>query len=152
MVKLNSIHAKVRVQEVDGKLFSPSSLLKGSEVPTTVRDDVEEDEEDNGDSDEDDSVEQFDEDELEWGTDLELEEYSGDTVVNESIQFPRETADVDENTEEQLESVGDGQFSGETKLITTDHATQDCSSGEEDDFEVDEDHDSIVQTHSSRDI
>ncbi|KAI3670330.1 hypothetical protein L2E82_53895 [Cichorium intybus] len=92
-----------------------------------------------------DLVEQFDEDESEWGTDLELEDYSGDTVVKESIQFPMEKVDVDENAEEQLESDGHGQFSGETKFITTDQGAQAHSSGKEDNFEVDEDDDSIVQ-------
>ncbi|KAI3781546.1 hypothetical protein L2E82_11563 [Cichorium intybus] len=140
-----SSSAKVRVQEVDRKLFSPSSWLKEIGIPTKEGDDAEEDEEDNADSEEDDPIEQFDEDESEWGTDLELEEYSGDTVVKESIQFPREKDHVDENTDEQLENDGDGQFSGENKCISTDHGTQGCSSGEEDDLELDEDDDAFVQ-------
>ncbi|KAI3749278.1 hypothetical protein L2E82_19885 [Cichorium intybus] len=139
------VQVKVRVQEVDRKLFSPSSWLKEIDIPTKEGDDAEEDEEDNADYEEDDPIEQFDEEESEWGTDLELEEYSGDTVVKESIHFPREKDHVDENTDEQLESDGDGQFPGETKFISTDHGTQGCSSGEEDDLELDDDDDSFVQ-------
>ncbi|KAI3780180.1 hypothetical protein L2E82_10151 [Cichorium intybus] len=82
-----------------------------SDVPTREGDNVEEDEEDKGESEEDDHLEQLEEDASEWGTKLDLEKDSCETVVKESIQFPREKNDVDENAEEQLESDGDGQFS-----------------------------------------
>ncbi|KAI3709348.1 hypothetical protein L2E82_39108 [Cichorium intybus] len=141
VISLTSGDTQERIDVLKGKLIGEVKCFTFLDEG----DDAEEDEEDNADSEEDDPIEQFDEDESEWGTDLELEEYSGDTVVKESIQFPREKDHVDENTDEHLESDGDGQLPGETKFISTDHDTQGCSSGEEDDLELDEDDDSFVQ-------
>ncbi|KAI3724383.1 hypothetical protein L2E82_36157 [Cichorium intybus] len=85
-------------EEVDGRIFSPSSCLKGSDVATSEGEDVEEDEEEMSDSEEDDLAEQPDKDESEWDTDLEVEEYSGEVeeysgetlVKNPSNQETRE--------------------------------------------------------------
>ncbi|KAI3708269.1 hypothetical protein L2E82_37434 [Cichorium intybus] len=95
---------------LDVKGEEEAKLKTCSDVPTREGDNVEEDEEDKGHSEEDDHLEQLEEDASEWGTKLDLEKYSCETVVKESIQFPREKNDVDENAEEQLESDGDARF------------------------------------------
>ncbi|KAI3701092.1 hypothetical protein L2E82_45736 [Cichorium intybus] len=94
---------EVRVKEVDGRLFSSSLCSKTSDVPTHEGNDEEdEDEEDMGDSEEDDYEDQYDEVESEVGTDLEVEQFSGETAVKDSIQFPRMNDDADEKAAEDV--------------------------------------------------
>ncbi|KAI3724362.1 hypothetical protein L2E82_36134 [Cichorium intybus] len=107
---IKSDREHVGAQEVEGRLFSPS-CLKGSDEPTSEGDDAEEDDEDMTYSEEDDLAEQSDEVASEWGTDLEVEdysgevgEYSGETEVEESPDKvtreggnPRMLSDHDEN-------------------------------------------------------
>ncbi|KAI3753468.1 hypothetical protein L2E82_25522 [Cichorium intybus] len=132
----------------------------GSDVPNSEGDDAEEDEEDMGDSEEDDLIEQSDDDASEWGTDLELEEYSGETIVKESTQFPRAKDEVDKKTEKQLEShdglgesddekqvASDGKLPGKNQFLKSDHVRQLYHSGEEDDnIDLHEHNESIAQT------
>ncbi|KAI3515253.1 hypothetical protein L1887_14065 [Cichorium endivia] len=109
MVNYGSINVKVRVQEVDGRLFQSSTSSQENDFPKKKSDD-----EDNGDdevdgeddSEEGDFFESSDEDSSVAGTELECEESSGETIIKESTQFPRDITDSGEKTAEKV----DGHF------------------------------------------
>ncbi|KAI3765245.1 hypothetical protein L2E82_15275 [Cichorium intybus] len=118
----------VRVKEVDGRLFQPSSTAAEYKVPGTMTDD--EDEVDD-DSEEEDSEErelfETSDGESSWiGSDMELERSSGDTIIKDSFQNPTSHEDfyekVDDDRGMQFETFHDKNDKDGIEEINPKHA------------------------------
>ncbi|KAI3503952.1 hypothetical protein L1887_32472 [Cichorium endivia] len=85
LVNYGSISTKVRVKEVDGRLFQTSARVSNEENHDPNFDD---EQDDAGESEEGEFLVSSDEESPEMESDGKNEEFLDDTVVNESVRFP----------------------------------------------------------------